>query len=117
MDDLGLLSSILAVLVLLSGTALKSLMMVCAGVLLLGYAFFREFSRNVEERKRENLRYLGIWEHLRFRIQSRNVRRESRKTYKYIKCQGCKKTMRILRKKGKQAVMCPHCRRTFEIES
>lgn len=117
LDDLGLLSMSLSVLMLFLGVLLQSLWFMAAAILLFLYAVYRELSRKVEERKYENLRFLGMREHLRFRRQSRKVRRQAGKAYKYLKCRHCRKLMRIPREKGKAEVICPHCGKRFWTKS
>lgn len=112
-DDLGIFLTALSLINFLGGLLLKSMPITLAGALLLAWTFFREFSRNTAARKAENQRFLGVWEHRRFRRQSRKLRRQARKSYKYLKCRYCRKTIRIPKGKGEQSVLCPHCQKRY----
>ena len=86
------------------------------------YAFYRVFSRNIEKRSRENqafLRLLG-------RAGSANVTnpfenmsfgnvQKPEPDKKYVKCPKCKATLRVPRQKGKHTVRCPRCDNRFKI--
>ncbi len=86
------------------------------------YAFYRVFSRNIERRSRENqafMRLLG-------RAGSANVTnpfenmsfgniQKPEADKKYIKCPKCKATLRVPRQKGKHTVRCPRCDNRFQI--
>ena len=109
LDDLGLTFAVLAVLVLGLAAVTCSWMILLAGIILLTGAFFRILSRNTEARRQENLRFLGMWEHHRFHKQSRQLRRQEKKFYRYLKCPHCKKVIRVPKGKGEQRVLCPHC--------
>ncbi len=109
LDDLALVLAVLAVLVFMLAAATCSMMVLLAGVIILADDFFRIFSRNTEARRKENMRFLGMWEHHRFHRQSRQLRRQEKKFYRYVKCPHCKKVIRVPKGKGEQCVLCPHC--------
>lgn len=90
--------------------------------LVLIFAFYRVFSRNIERRSRENqtfLRLLGRagsanvtnpFENMSFG----NVQKPD-PDKKYVKCPKCKATLRVPRQKGKHTVRCPRCDHRFKI--
>ena len=70
--------------------------------------FFRIFSRNVAKRRRENERFCGF-----FRLRKNKIR--DRKTHVYRKCPSCRAVLRLPRAKGKHSVVCPRCKKRFEV--
>ena len=42
---------------------------------------------------------------------------EAKETHKFVKCKGCKKTLRLPRHKGKINVTCPHCHAQFVVNT
>lgn len=68
---------------------------------LLGYSFFRMFSRNIHMRQRENRRFTQLW----MRLKDRNNR--------YFRCPNCKQTVRVPRGRGKICIRCPKCGEKF----
>jgi len=109
-------------IILLISTILKAFVSLTIGYVLQGvafiliiYAFFRAFSRNVEKRSAENERYHQI----KFKIRAFFTRQKNRKKYKntfiYIKCPSCKNVLRFKRVVGTHNAKCPCCKHTFEI--
>lgn len=64
-------------------------------------ALFRMFSKNVEARRRENARMVGLWNRLRDR------------SHCYFHCPNCKQTVRVPKGKGKISIRCPKCGENF----
>lgn len=86
------------------------------------YALFRVFSRNIELRSRENqafLRLLGKAGSANVTNPFKNMSfgniRKPEPDRKYIKCPKCKATLRVPRQKGKHTVRCPRCDHRFSI--
>lgn len=95
-------------------TAYMILYFITLGVMF--WFFFRVFSRNIEKRRMENTKFLGI-KH-RF-INARNLqkdKRRNRKTHVYRKCPNCRANIKLPRKKGKHTCTCPRCRVDFKVK-
>ncbi len=75
-----------------------------AGLLLILFAFYRVFSKNIEKRRKENAKWM------RFENKVK-----CRKTHIFRKCPKCKSVLRLKKIKGKHRVSCPHCNENFEI--
>ena len=84
-----------------------------AAVILLGWAYYRMFSRKVYTRAVENQRYLEIKEKVLIRLRREKRQLEQRKEYHIYKCPGCGQKVRIPRGKGKVEERCPKCAHTF----
>ena len=88
-----------------------------AVLILLGYIYFRMFSKNLTKRREENGKYLRV----RYSIQAGlKIRREKwvqRKDYKFFTCPSCKTTLRVPRGHGKIKIVCRKCGSSFEGKS
>ena len=73
------------------------------------WIFFRMFSRNIGKRRRENEKFCGF-----FKLRRNKFR--DRKTHVYRKCPGCKAILRLPKSKGKHTVVCPRCKKRFEVK-
>ena len=84
-----------------------------AVLILLGYIYFRMFSKNLTKRREENGKYLRV----RYSIQAGlKIRREKwvqRKDYKFFTCPSCKTTLRVPRGHGKIKIVCRKCGNSF----
>ena len=79
------------------------------------YAVFRVFSRNIARRRAENDRFLKIWNPIRsfFSLQWRRIK-ECR-TAVYRKCPDCGAMLRLPHRRGKHTAACPRCGRRFDV--
>ena len=97
---------------LLAGWTRSSLLNLLAWVLII-YAYYRMFSRNVYKRTQENQWYLNKTYKIRcFFARQKNMLTQ-RKTHHIYKCPTCKQKIRIPRGKGKIEIRCPKCNTTF----
>ncbi|NCB63894.1 MAG: hypothetical protein EOM52_09865 [Clostridia bacterium] len=86
------------------------------GILLILWAFFRMFSRNLEKRRGENQRFLTMMSPMiRWCKLHRAIRRD--KDHRYFKCPNCGQQLRVPRGKGKVTVSCRNCGVSFEEKS
>lgn len=84
-----------------------------AALVLLGWGYYRMFSRKVYSRAMENQKYLAIRERVLCRLRREKRQLEQRKEYHIYKCPGCGQKVRIPRGKGKVEVHCPKCGKDF----
>ena len=68
---------------------------------LLGYEMFRTFSRNIYKRRRENQRFLNLWNRIRDR------------RHRYFHCPQCRQMVRVPKNRGKINIRCPKCGEKF----
>jgi len=78
-------------------------------LLLFAYAYFRVLSRSIYKRSQENLMFLKLLDPAS-RWSRQTVRRiKDLKKYKYFRCTGCGRSLRVPRGKGKVRITCPIC--------
>ncbi len=80
---------------------------------ILVYAYFRIFSRNIAKRYKENLHYLEFSGRIRRSMQKGKNTVVQRKQFHIYTCPTCKQKIRIPRGKGKIEIRCPKCTTTF----
>jgi uncharacterized paraquat-inducible protein A len=90
-------------------SALLLLSYLLISALLIFLIFFRQFSRNIQKRRRENEKFCGF-----FRLRKNKFR--DRKTHVYRKCPHCKAVLRLPKAKGRHNVICPRCKNRFEVK-
>ena len=80
---------------------------------LLGYSYFRMFSRNLYKRKKDNAWY---WEKRSRVVASFRLLKErwlQRKDYRFFSCPSCRTTLRVPRGKGQIKIVCRKCGSSF----
>ena len=83
------------------------------GIAAIVYAYFRIFSRNIQQRYAENQKYLQMTSKLRLRFNKEKNLMKQRKTHHIYACPGCGQKIRIPRGKGKIEIECPKCHTKF----
>ncbi len=81
--------------------------------LLMGYAYFRMFSRNVQKRYAENQKFLNFRYRLVAKKDAQKKQWAQRDVYRYFKCPNCRQKVRVPKGKGKICITCPKCRIEF----
>ncbi len=84
-----------------------------AVLVLLGYIYFRMFSRNLTRRREENGKYLRILYSVQAGLRIRREKWAQRKDYKFFTCPSCKTTLRVPRGNGKIKIVCRKCGNSF----
>ena len=102
----GLLSVILSIiaggfLAGIPGAILRFLGLMC-----IVSSFVRAFSRRVEMRETENSMYLAAIDRGKHRWQAAKERRRQSGEYRFFKCPGCSKWLRVPRGQGKIHIKC-----------
>ncbi len=80
-------------------------------LLILGYV--RTFSKNINKRYDENMRFLEKKDAILNRFRREKYYAAQRKDFHIYTCPTCKQKIRIPRGKGKISVTCPKCRTSF----
>lgn len=84
-----------------------------AVLVLLGYIYFRMFSRNLTKRREENGKFLRLLYSVQAGLKIRREKWVQRKDYKFFTCPSCKTTLRVPRGNGKIKIVCRKCGNTF----
>lgn len=100
--------------VMIVNSFINSLVLYIIQMLLLGYAFFRMFSRNVGKRYEENRKFEVLIGKILSSLKLHRLKQKEKKTHVFTKCPHCKVNLRLPRKKGKHTVNCPKCHKRFE---
>lgn len=107
--DLVIVSMILTLFSSITGfTALY----IVACIILL-YAVFRTFSKNIPRRSNENMIYQRMAAPFGRKLHDITLTIFGTKTHKYYHCSRCRQTIRVPRGKGKICITCPKCRNEF----
>ena len=80
---------------------------------LLGYAYFRLFSRHIQKRQEEIGKYIRARYRFSAAMRLRRERWVQRKDYKFFTCPSCKTTLRVPRGHGKLKIVCRKCGNSF----
>lgn len=80
------------------------------------WGVFRAFSRNDYKRRRENEVFMKFWGPVKAKLALTFRRIKESKTHIFRKCPGCKKVIRLPRKKGTHTVSCPCCHNKFQVK-
>lgn len=80
---------------------------------LLIYMYYRMFSRNIQKRYQENVKYLNIKNQIVSKFRSEKSIMKQRKTHHIYKCPTCKQKIRIPKGKGRICITCPKCKTEF----
>ena len=83
------------------------------GLVLLGFTYYRMFSRDLIRRSDENAKYFRIREHFLGMIRVRKEQWVQRKDYKFFVCPACKATLRVPKGRGKIKIVCRKCGNSF----
>lgn len=87
-------------------------------LLLVIWAYYRVFSKNLIKRNSENYRFLAtFWNPLKKNLRKFKRHTFGEKGYKYIYCKNCNQELRVPKHKGKVKVRCPKCKEKFEVRT
>ena len=77
-------------------------------------SYFRIFSKNINKRYQENMKFLQWWNPIRSKFNKTKNRAKQSKTYKFFTCPNCGQDIRIPKGKGRIKIKCPKCNEKFE---
>ena len=84
------------------------------GLAAYGFAFYRMFSRKIEKRYAENVKFTTAWRKAVASVKQFINRMKNMRSYKYFKCPECHARLRLPRKVGEVTVTCGKCRHAFK---
>ncbi len=82
-------------------------------LVIMAYAVFRMFSRNIEQRRKENYAFLRVVNKPKTWYYRSKVKHKQRKLYKVFKCPNCFQKLRVPKGKGKVQIKCSACGHKF----
>ena len=115
-DQLNLFLYAVAAVLLIAATLIGGQVgrwMFAAVLVLLGYIYFRMFSKNLTRRREENGKYLRLRYSILAGLKLRRERWVQRKDYKFFTCPSCKTMLRVPRGHGKIKIVCRKCGNSF----
>ena len=112
-DELGRFLSVLILICLVLSIITKWGLFYWGGLFLIGYSYFRMFSRNIPKRYAENQKYLTM----RYKAVAKwNLMKKhmtESKTHRFFKCPQCKQKVRVPKGRGRICITCPKCKKEF----
>ena len=115
-DQLNLFLYAVDVVLLIAATLVRGQAgrwMWLAMLILLGYIYFRMFSKNLTKRREENGKFLRAYYSIQAGLKIRREKWVQRKDYKFFTCPSCKTTLRVPRGHGKIKIVCRKCGNSF----
>ena len=82
-------------------------------VVIIIYVYYRMFSKNINKRYQENMKYLQIKNKVVAKFNSEKSMMKQRKTHHIYKCPTCSQKIRVPRGKGRICITCPKCKTEF----
>ncbi len=126
-DDLSKFMMGLAVVLMVVNLFLRIGILNTLVIVLIVLIYIRMFSRNIQQRYQENLKYLELKNKVTAPLRSKggfsgmaqDVKRQAmdRKDNHIYKCPSCGQKIRIPRGKGNIIVTCPKCKNEFQKKS
>ena len=86
-------------------------------VIVLALVYVRMFSKNIQKRYQENLKYLEYKQRFFGFFKADNRSAEEKQAYHIYRCPKCRQKIRIPKGRGKIVITCPKCRHEFQKKS
>lgn len=112
-DQLSQFLNIVVMILLVVAIFTKSVVLDWIPFVLMGYMYFRIFSRNIPKRSMENQKFCNMRYDLAIKKNNWKKEWEQRKIYRFFRCPMCKQKVRVPKGRGKICITCPKCRQEF----
>ena len=112
-DSLGKFLVALAFIAIILSNITDSRILPLLSWILLFYAYFRMFSKQVYKRAAENQLFLSKTSKIRNWFYKEKNMMAQRKTHRIYKCPTCKQKIRVPKGKGRIEIRCPKCNTKF----
>lgn len=76
-------------------------------------SYLRMFSRNVERRSAENVKFLALRDRVKGFFRRETSHAKQLRTHRFFRCPGCSQRVRVPRGKGRIRIVCPKCGTAF----
>ena len=112
-DQLSQFLNIVVMILLIVSIFTKSFILDWLPFVIMGYMYFRIFSKNIPKRSMENQKYCN-WRY-DFSVKKNKWKKEweQRKIYRFFRCPMCHQKVRVPKGRGKICITCPKCRQEF----
>lgn len=112
-DKMNQVLSICSLILVALGIILKVSVLYWAGLVLIGFIYFRMLSKDISKRYAENQAFLRHYYRLTGWFGSKKQSMERNKGYRIFSCPQCKQKVRVPKGKGKISIHCPKCGNDF----
>lgn len=112
-DQLSRTMMILAILFVILGWFIPGRIIDMLPTFLIVWAYFRIFSKNVNKRYQENMKYMVIHNKMMAKYNGWKDAFSCRKTHKIFACPSCGQKVRVPKGRGKVMIHCPKCNTSF----
>lgn len=112
-DSLNRFIYILAFISLFLRLILRNEIFYIPALIFIALIYFRTLSRDIQARSNENQKYIQISTNVKKKFYQIRNNIFGSKDFKYIKCESCKTSLKIPKRKGKIKVICPKCKAEF----
>jgi len=112
-DQLSNAMFLISIILLGVSSIMGSVILSTFAMIILVLSYARVFSKNIDKRREENMRFLKWWGPISIKLMQFFNRIKGRKTYHYFKCSKCGQRLRVPRGKGRIRITCPKCKNEF----
>ena len=109
-DQLSQFLNVVVLILLVVSIFTKSIILDWLPFVLMGYMYFRIFSRNIAKRSVENQKFCNMRYDLAIKKNKWKKEREQKKIYRFFRCPMCHQKVRVPKGRGKICITCPKCR-------
>ena len=113
MDELGRALNTVVLILLIISIFSKWPVFYILALLLMGYMYFRVFSKNTPKRYAENQKYRNFRYDTKIKLNKKKMEWNQRKIYRFFRCPMCKQKVRVPKGRGKICITCPKCKAEF----
>ena len=96
-DGLNQFLSIASLVLILVYILTRLPLLLYVGVVLLGFCYYRMFSRNISKRTEENYKYYAVKDRIRNKFSGLKDQWDNRRLYHYYRCPQCRQKLRVPR--------------------
>lgn len=113
-DKLNRVMLIAVFVILILEIFINSAILSLISTALIVYSLFRMFSKNVDKRYAENVKFETLYNKVTTEVKQAFIRLKNMKQYKYFKCPKCGSRLRLKRGVGEGYVTCGKCGEKFK---
>ena len=112
-DQLNQFIFIVAIISMVLEIIMRQSLFYTLTLVLLILAYVRVFSRNINKRYEENMKFLQKKDAILNKFRKQKYYAAQRRNFHIYTCPQCKQKIRIPKGKGKISITCPKCRTSF----